>query len=128
MSHTFKILVIDDEPGVRESLAEYLQDMGFSVLMAESGEKGLEILTAQPVDLAIVDMRLPGIDGTQTIVKALDIQSDLKVIVHTGSVSYQIPEELLSLGFTSRHILHKPMPGLTTMLETIHDLLGIALH
>lgn len=125
MPRTFKILIIDDEPGVRESLSEYLEDMGFTVLMAESGEKGLAILADQPLDLAVVDMRLPGIDGTQTIVKAHEMQPELKFIVHTGSVSYQIPQALVDMGLTARQILHKPMPGLQTMLATIQEVLEI---
>jgi len=126
MPRTFKILIIDDEPGVRESLADYLEDMGFTVIMAGSGEKGLEVLADQHPDLAIVDMRLPGIDGTQTIVKAHKIQPKLKFIVHTGSVTYQIPEALVEMGVTTRQILHKPMPGLQTILAIIQELLEIS--
>ncbi|WP_462325769.1 response regulator [Desulfoplanes sp.] len=124
MDTPLTILVVDDETGIRESLADYLEDMDCHVLMAENGEKALDIMRRQRVDLAIVDVRLPGIDGTQTIVQAQKIQPGLKYIVHTGSVTYQIPQELKSLGIGPDQILHKPVPSLDVILQTIQTVMG----
>jgi DNA-binding NtrC family response regulator len=125
MDKELNILIVDDEAGVRESLTDYLEDMGFTVFTAENGEKALEMLANHPMDLAIVDVRLPGIDGTQTIVKATHIQPDLRYIVHTGSVTYRIAPELEALGITSRQILHKPVPQLETIIQTIRRVMHV---
>ncbi|MEW6671608.1 MAG: ATP-binding protein [Thermodesulfobacteriota bacterium] len=59
-----KILVVDDEPGIRRGCERVLRSQGHSVLLAESGEKGLELLRQQPdIDLVLVDLRMPGISG-----------------------------------------------------------------
>ena len=126
MDKVLKILIVDDETGVRESLADYLEDMGFTVFMAENGEKALEMLADHPMDLAIVDVRLPGIDGTQTIVKATHIQPDLKYIVHTGSVTYRIAPELEAMGITPEQILHKPVANLETIMQTIRRVMHVS--
>ena len=58
------ILVIDDDEGLRELLAEYLGSRGFEVLVAEDGLGGLEVLaTAQTIDLVVLDVMMPGMDG-----------------------------------------------------------------
>ncbi|GAU09082.1 response regulator [Desulfoplanes formicivorans] len=126
MDKVLKILIVDDEAGVRESLADYLEDLGFTVFTAENGEKALDVLADHPMDLAIVDVRLPGIDGTQTIVKARNIQPDLRYIVHTGSVTYQIAPELKAMGITSEQILHKPVSNLETIIQTIRRVMHVS--
>jgi DNA-binding response OmpR family regulator len=57
------ILVIEDDEGVQALLYELLTDEGYTVLLADSGEEGLVIVTYDVVDLAIIDLHLPGLPG-----------------------------------------------------------------
>ena len=62
---TVQILVVDDEMAIRESLEEYLEDFGYTIITAESGEEAIKKLenTAGKLLLAIVDLRLPELSG-----------------------------------------------------------------
>ena len=70
-----KILVLDDEPDIRDSLAAYLEDCGFSVLPVGSGEEALASLSE--VCVAIIDIRLRGMDGLTFIKKAHALRPDI---------------------------------------------------
>ncbi|MCK9174145.1 MAG: sigma-54 dependent transcriptional regulator [Desulforhopalus sp.] len=81
---TKKILIIDDEAAIRESLSEILEDEGFSPLTASSGEKGLEMVDRGGIDLILLDIWLgDNMDGLETLVKIKEI-SPLPVIMISG--------------------------------------------
>lgn len=102
-----KILVLDDEPDIRDSLAAYLEDCGFSVLPVGSGEEALASLSE--VCVAIVDIRLRGMDGLTFIKKAHVLRPDILYIIHTGSTEFQLDDELRALGMTDAQVLFKPV-------------------
>ena len=58
-----RVLVVDDDPAVCEIVATVLRDEGYAVLIAADGEAGLAALDAEPVDVVLLDVRMPGIDG-----------------------------------------------------------------
>ncbi len=60
-----RILVVDDEPGIRESLAGVLSDEGFEVQTAPTGEDALRLLDQDSFDVMLLDVWLPGIDGLE---------------------------------------------------------------
>src|SRR5512139_1342170 len=78
------ILVVDDEKNIRLMLRRTLEDDGYAVIEAESAEKALEVLGAEPVDLGVFDIRLPGMDGLTLLSKARELWRDLPVIVVSG--------------------------------------------
>ena len=61
------ILVVDDEKNIRRTLQLILEDEGFAVLEAESAERALEVLGAEPVELGIFDIRLPATNPVEII-------------------------------------------------------------
>jgi CheY-like chemotaxis protein len=69
-----KVLVVDDESVVCSNVAAFLEDEGFTVFSAASGEEALDLILKQKMDVAIIDIRLPGMDGNMLIVKAHEIQ------------------------------------------------------
>ena len=83
-----KVFVVDDEIVVCSNVAAFLEDEGFTVFSATSGEEALDFLLKQKIDVAIIDIRLPGIDGDMLIFKAHEIQPVLKFLIHTGSTNY----------------------------------------
>ena len=117
-----RVLIVDDERTVRLSLGGYLQDRGFSVTGAESGEEALERLAAESADVVIVDIRLPGMDGNALILKASEMFPSLKFLVFTGSTDYQPPQSLLDAGVGPQAVLRKPLLDMNTMLHAIRRL------
>ena len=117
-----RVLVVDDEEAIRTSLAEYLEDMGFEAEGAGSAEDALKRIKRRAPDVAIVDMRLPGLDGNGLIQRAHRMRPDIRFLVFTGSTDYQLPEELKRLGVGQRDVLHKPLADLELMIAAIRRL------
>src|SRR5437667_151161 len=63
------ILIVDDEPGIRQSLKGVLEDEGYKASVAESGEACIESLRKRPFDVVLLDVWLPGMDGLDTLEK-----------------------------------------------------------
>jgi DNA-binding response OmpR family regulator len=78
------IMVVDDEPAARLSLAELLSLEGYEVSVAASGEEAIELLSEGPFDLAIVDLKMPGMDGLDVIEVLQDESSDTVIIMLTA--------------------------------------------
>jgi two-component system, NtrC family, nitrogen regulation response regulator NtrX len=78
------VLVVDDEKNIRRTLRMVLEAEGYEVQEAESAEEALKLLEAEPVDLGIFDIRLPGMDGLALLSRARELWRDLPVIVISG--------------------------------------------
>lgn len=118
------ILIVDDENSVQMNLVAYLEDEGFSVFTAHSGEEGLELVNSDTIDCAIVDMRLPGMDGNSFIALAHKLRPALRFIIHTGSLTYMLPEWMKDVGIENEHVFLKPVINMDAMMKTIHELLA----
>jgi len=94
----FRILVVDDELIVRDSLKEWLEDEGFTVDMAESGPEALERLAANPYQLMLTDIKMPGMDGVEVLEKALEILPDLTVIMMTAYATVETAVSAMKIG------------------------------
>jgi DNA-binding NtrC family response regulator len=82
-----RVLIIDDEPAIRESLDTFLSWEGYEVATAESGEAAVEQAKREAFDLAITDLRMPGMGGDETVAALKRINPSLPVIVVTGFAS-----------------------------------------
>jgi DNA-binding NtrC family response regulator len=116
------ILVVDDETPVRLSLAAYLEDEGFDVRTAESAEQALEILGAangRIPNLAVVDLRLPGMDGAALILELARRHPGMKFLIHTGSTKFSLSEDLKSAGVDDSQVFFKPVLDMGDMAVKI---------
>lgn len=118
-----KILIIDDEPFIRESLAGFLEDGDFDVSSADSAEQAMELLRNDLYDVAIVDLRLPGMNGDVFIQEVNEMSPEIRFLIHTGSVDYRLSSELLAVGIKPDHVFYKPQHDLTLFVEKIEELL-----
>ena len=92
------ILVVDDEPIVRESIRDWLKDTGYQVLTAETGEEALEIIERQDFSIMVLDIRLPGKTGI-TVLKEVKAQRPwIKSIIITAYPSAETTDEAMKLG------------------------------
>lgn len=83
------ILIVDDEAPIRTSLSGVLQDEGFEVSLAESGEEALSKATELNPDLVLLDIWMPGMDGVQTLDELRKVKPELPVIIISGHATIQ---------------------------------------
>jgi two-component system response regulator PilR (NtrC family) len=94
------VLLADDEPGVRESLAEVLRDEGYSVRVAADGNAALEALDEQDFAILITDLRMPGADGLTVLRRAREVAPQTIALVMTAHGSVDTAVEALRTGAT----------------------------
>jgi len=108
------ILVVDDESGVRSSLAGILGDEGYLVETVESGEACLQALEARRYDLILLDVWLPKLDGLETLVRIRALDADVPVIVISGHGNIETAVKAVRLG--AQDFVEKPLALEKTLL------------
>ncbi len=98
MNRIKKILLVDDEERLLDSMAQRLTLLGFEAVKASSGTKAVEIASKMKIDLAIVDLKMPDMDGLTTITKLKQITPGLKTVLLTGYGSEKTRQKTEILG------------------------------
>ena len=109
-----RILVVDDEPGVRTALKGILGDEGFQVETAETGEAGLERLTEGEFDAVLLDIWLPGADGLETLRRLRERNLDPAVVMISGHGTIETAVRATKLG--AFDFIEKPLSLERTLL------------
>ncbi|MEW6218391.1 MAG: response regulator [Thermodesulfobacteriota bacterium] len=106
-----KILVVDDEPSIRDLLQRLLADAGHAVRTAADGEEALTFFQQEPADLVIVDLIMPRKDGLNTIVDILEASPNTGVIAISGGGQAIGAGRYLRLAqeLGAVHVLSKPL-------------------
>lgn len=112
----FKILIIDDEPILRDSLEMALGTSGYEVLTASTGEEGLEKFQKESPDLILLDHWLPGINGDEVLRKIKETSPETPVIIMTAQGSIEMAVNSMKMG--AFDFLVKPFD-----LEQLEDLI-----
>ncbi len=113
------ILILDDEYVVRQSFADYFEDNLWRVVQAETAEQALELLDTEKPEVAIVDIRLPGIDGDEFIREALERKKQLAFVICSGSPSYGVPEDLQHQIKVSQNFFRKPVTNFQELEDDV---------
>ena len=116
------ILIVDDHETIWDFLIEALQNLGYSVLLAENGLDAIEIYTANPdaVDMVLLDMIMPKAGGQETFYHIRSIDPEAKILLSSGYVSEEEVQYLLKQGACG--FLAKPH-RLPTVIRAIRDVL-----
>src|SRR5208337_4706343 len=101
------ILIVDDEAGIRDSLAGILADEGYSASSAESGEACLEVLRKAAFDVVLLDIWMPGIDGLETLERIRELGNPPEVIMISGHGTIETAVRATKLG--AYDFLEKPL-------------------
>ncbi|MFP4081683.1 MAG: sigma-54-dependent transcriptional regulator [Candidatus Aminicenantes bacterium] len=102
-----KILIIDDEKGIRTSLRGILEDEGFSVKATDTGEKGLQLLRRENIDLILLDIWLPHMSGIDVLKQIKTTEESTQVVMITGHGSVETAVKATKLG--AYDFLEKPL-------------------
>lgn len=110
------ILIVDDEEGVRQSLAEILELEGLQVTQASNGYVAIEKAQKNVYDIALIDIRMPGINGIETLLQVISLQPHIKAVMMTGHPLENVQNNLFK---KMRGILYKPfcIKELMTMIQ-----------
>jgi len=106
MNKKVKLLVVDDEAIIRESLRDWLSDVGHQVLTAENGPQALEIIQKEKPGIAIADLVMPGMDGIELLKRAKEISPSIEVIIITAYGS--IPTAITAMREGAYDYIEKP--------------------
>ncbi|RDH44818.1 response regulator [Zooshikella ganghwensis] len=117
-TNSSKLLVIDDEPIVRESIVAYLEDSGFAIAQAENGEEGIQVFKEEHPDLVICDLRMPKLDGLGVLKTIRGISPNTPVIVVSGAGVMSDVVTALRLGASD--YLIKPIGDLEVLEHSIN--------
>lgn len=94
----FNVLLVDDELEFLETLVKRLTKRGLNISTAKSGEEALKIIRGKGIDVAVLDVRMPGMDGIQTLREIKKIDPLMEVIMLTGHASVEVAIEGMELG------------------------------
>jgi len=92
------VLIVDDEPIVRESIRDWLKDAGYEVATAETGEEALEMIERENFSVVVLDVRLPGKTGLAVLRELKAAKPQIKSIIITAYPSVELAVEAMKLG------------------------------
>jgi signal transduction histidine kinase len=118
------VLTIDDDQFVRESLANFLEDFGFTVLQACDGEEGIAVFAANSPDLVLVDLRMPRMDGLQVLASVRQMAPEIPIVVVSGAGDIRDVVEALRRG--AWDYLVKPIQDMNILLHSVQTCLDRA--
>jgi len=113
----YNILIVDDEVGILDALSATLQDEGYNTLTAVSGNDALKCIQDNDVNLVLLDVRLPDIDGVEVLRKLKETEPDIPVIMISGNATISIAVESTKLG--AYDFIEKPFSPIEKILITI---------
>ena len=110
------VLIVDDEEGIRESLSGVLEDEGYRVVTAGTGEDALKMMQEQSPDLVILDVWLPNMDGIQALQEIKASKTDIPVIMISGHGTIEVALKATRMG--AYDFLEKPLSLERVILST----------
>jgi len=116
-----KILIIEDDPSIREVIGDYLSTKGFQTLRAEDGKAGLDLFSKESPDLVLLDLRLPVMDGLEVLKNISKDAPDIPVIIVSGKGTVKDASEALKIG--AWDYITKPIFDMQVLDIAVHNVL-----
>ncbi|MFC1536124.1 sigma-54-dependent transcriptional regulator [Candidatus Neomarinimicrobiota bacterium] len=120
-----KILIVDDEINIRMTLKDILEDEGYETCVAGTGEKAIKVASKESIDMMILDVKLPGIDGIETFTKIHKDKPELDVLMISGHSDISTAVSAVKIG--AYDFLEKPlsMIKILTAVRNIEEKLSL---
>jgi CheY-like chemotaxis protein len=121
-----EVLVADDNPAVLLVVEMALQSAGFAVRTAATGEEAVRlfVLHRGSIDVVLLDVRMPGMDGPQTLAALREIDPGVRCVFMTGDAAGHTGEQLLALGATG--LLQKPFASMDELVQVLRQVTAAA--
>ena len=117
-----RCLVADDHPALRVALARYLEENGFDVVhVACNGTDALAAAERLQPDVALVDYRMPNLDGAELVRRLKEVSPETRVAVYTAEADGALVDQALASGASAVVLKEAPLPDVVRALEAIGD-------
>ena len=93
-----KVLIVDDEPDVRQLLYDFLTGKDYEVVLAAGGPEAIDMVEREKPDLVLLDVVMPGMNGVETLRRIAEIDPPLRVIMVTANADIGLTSRLLAMG------------------------------
>ena len=107
MKESKSILIVDDDPGMTDTLSDILFEKGYDVDTTDNGYQAIKMVKKKSYDFALMDIKMPGINGVETFKKVHKINPETKVIMMTAYFVNDLIKEAPEGGVFD--IFHKPL-------------------
>lgn len=116
-----KVLIVDDEEGVRKVLQVSLSEVGYQVLTASEGEEAMHLIDEHHPSIVLADIKMPGMDGIELLQRIKEADPDAEVIMMTGHADLELAVQ--SLQFEAADFITKPIhyDALEIALKRVHE-------
>jgi len=114
------ILIVDDELAILTSLSKILEDEGYQIAVAKSGQEALKLLSADPPDLMMLDIWMPDLDGLETLKLARELAPQVQVVMMSGHGNIETAVKAIKLG--AYDFIEKPLSLENVTLRVRHAL------
>ncbi len=104
---SYRILIVDDEKSQRDMLAGFLEKEGYTVATAESGHRAIELCENIYFEVALIDLKMPGMDGIELLQKLKQMNPEIQAIMMTAHGSVETAVDAMRLG--AYHYVNKPI-------------------
>ena len=110
-------MIVDDDPGITETMADILDAMGYDVMIANDGHRAMTMVQERAFDLALMDIRMPGMNGVETFKKIKYTSPATKIVIMTAYAVESLLNEAVQEGVYG--IMHKPLDidGIVRLIE-----------
>ncbi|MBU7022942.1 MAG: response regulator [Theionarchaea archaeon] len=119
MENNLSILIVDDDEGMAETLKDILEHVGYHVETARDGCTALEKVGNHPYDAALVDFKMPGIDGLETVRRIKQVDFSIHLFMITAFPVENLEQNALKEG--AQGVLYKPLDieGILTLMKNL---------
>ena len=118
-----RILIVDDEPLIAENLEAFFEDEVMEVTSVGTAEQALHLVeNGYHWDVCVMDLRLPGIDGSAAIRGLHRVRPDMRFVIHTGSAAFSLPRDLRAMGISDLQLFRKPIADMQQLARTVKSL------
>jgi DNA-binding NtrC family response regulator len=94
----FQVLIVDDEQNIRDGSERILTRVGFEVQKASTGAEALDIIAQQTIEIVLLDLKMPGMDGMEVLARIQELDKPILVIVITGFATVETAIEAMKQG------------------------------
>lgn len=120
-----RILVVDDDPTILDMLDGYLgRALKYDVTTAPDGETALEIALKKKFDLCVLDVRMPGLSGTETYMRLRNMYPEIEAIFFTADQDFENTMDFMRFSLPRERVLTKPIKDLAQITRVIIGILG----